>query len=72
MQTAKSAGLQPAFLPLVEACRMHGIGRTKAFELAAAGTIETFCIGSRRYAVLDSLRTLPQRLKADAGKEGAE
>ena len=53
----------PTFLPLVQAATLHGIGRTKIFELAAAGTIETFTIGTRRYVVLESLRTLPERLR---------
>ncbi|UGB39718.1 hypothetical protein [Frateuria soli] len=69
MQSAKLAVAEPAFLPLVEACRQHGIGRTKAFELAAAGTLETFTIGSRRYVRLDSLRALPERLKAEGGAQ---
>ena len=67
MQSAKTAGPEPSFLPLVEACRIHGIGRSKAFELAAAGTIETFLIWSKRYALLDSLRALPERLAINSG-----
>lgn len=54
----------PTYRPLVEACREHGIGRTAAFELANSGDLETFKIGARRYVYLDSLRTLPERLKA--------
>lgn len=57
-----------AFAPLVETCREHGISRTIAFELAAAGALETFRIGRRRYVKIDSLRTLPERL---AAKESA-
>lgn len=56
------ADLHPTFAPLVTACSAHGIGRTKAFELAACGAIETFAIGSRRFVILESLRTLPERL----------
>lgn len=51
------------FGPLVPVCKAHGIGRTKAFELAGTGMIETFALGTRRYVVLDSLRTLPARLR---------
>lgn len=53
---------EAAFGPLVEECDKHGISRTVAFELAASGQLQTFKIGSRRYVVLDSLRTLPQRM----------
>jgi hypothetical protein len=53
---------EPAFAPLVEACKAHGISRTVAFELAASGALRTFRIGTRRYVHLDSLRTLPERL----------
>ncbi|MEZ5462318.1 hypothetical protein [Dokdonella sp.] len=58
--------LKPTFAPLVTACNAHGIGRTKAFELAAAGIIETFAVGTRRFVVLESLRTLPDRLREKA------
>lgn len=70
MQTPTVIAPEPAFGPLVPECRRHGIGRTKAFELAAAGLIETFQIGTKRYVVLDSLRTLPRRLAE--GREGAQ
>lgn len=60
---ANPAAPEPTFLPLVQAAALNGIGRTKAFELAADGTIETFMIGTRRYAVLESLRTLPERMR---------
>lgn len=58
--------LKPNFAPLVTACNAFGIGRTKAFELAAAGIIETFAIGTRKFVVLESLRTLPDRLREKA------
>lgn len=57
----------PAYRPFVDACREHGISRTVAYELANAGKIETFLLGTRRYVIMESLRTLPDRLgKADA------
>jgi hypothetical protein len=59
----------PTYGPLVPTCAAYGIGRTKAFELAASGTIETFTIGSKRLVIIESLRTLPQRLKAQGGAE---
>lgn len=60
----------PTFLPLVDGCKSHGIGRTVAFELTKNGLLETFTIGTRRYVKLESLHTLPERLadvKAKAG-----
>jgi hypothetical protein len=67
MQSASNTGpqqLAPTYGPLVPTCNAHGIGRSVAFKLAAAGTIETFLIGSKRYVMVESLRTLPERLKA--------
>lgn len=57
----------PAYQPLVDACRAHGISRSVAFELAREGSLQTFLIGKRRYVYLDSLRTLPDRLIESAG-----
>lgn len=54
-----------AFLPLVSACQQHGIGKTVAFELVKAGMLDTFQIGKRRYVVLASLHSLPDRLAAN-------
>jgi len=53
---------QPTFAPLVDTCKAHGISRTTAWKLCNEGLIEHFNIGSRKYVVLDSLKTLPQRL----------
>jgi hypothetical protein len=63
MQTAPIL-TPPTFGPLVPTCRAHGIGRTKAFELAAAGLLDSFTVGTKRYVLLESLRTLPERLAA--------
>jgi hypothetical protein len=47
---------------MVEECAKHGISRTVAFELVAKGLLQSFLLGKRRYVLLDSLRTLPERL----------
>lgn len=60
---------EPAYRPLVEVCGEHGISRTVAFELARTGQLQTFTIGKRRYVLLESLRTLPERLAANDGGE---
>lgn len=62
----------PVFLPLVEGCKSHGIGRTVAFELTKSGLLETFTIGTRRYVKMESLHTLPERLSAQKAKAGAK
>ena len=51
------------FLPFVETCEEHGISRTAAYRLADRGLIETFTLGRRRYVVMESLRTLPDRMR---------
>lgn len=68
MQVAHTAPQQPAptYGPFIPTCTAWGIGRSKAFELAAAGTIDTFLIGAKRYVIIESLRSLPQRLKAQS------
>ena len=60
----------PTYRPLVKACAEHGISRSVAFELARMGKLETFTIGTRRYVVLESLRTLPERLAANDAAGG--
>jgi hypothetical protein len=52
--------------PMVNECKVRGIGRTKAFELAANGLIETFTVGRKRFVMIESLDTLPERLKQAA------
>ena len=52
------------FGPFIPECNKRGIGKTKAYELANAGLIDTFTIGTKRYVLLDSLLTLPERLAA--------
>ncbi len=60
-QAAESAADIP-FLPFAEAIRQVGISRTVGYELLNKGMFETFKIGGRRYIMLASLRSLPERL----------
>ena len=57
------ASKQRDFGPFIPECSKKGLGKTKAYELANAGLLETFQIGSKRYIYLDSLLTLPRRLQ---------
>jgi len=58
---------EPSYGPLVEVCRMFGISRSVAFELASDGLLETFKLNARRYVFIDSVRTLPERLASTGG-----
>lgn len=51
---------------MVQECLKRGIGRSKAYELASTGLIETFLIGRGKYVYLDSLDSLPERANAKA------
>jgi hypothetical protein len=55
------------FRPFIPECTKVGIGRSKAYELANAGLLETISIGRRRFVYLDSLYSLPTRLQSGAG-----
>jgi hypothetical protein len=56
---------QRDFRPFIPECAKVGIGRSKAYELANAGLLETVSIGRRRFVYLDSLYTLPARLASE-------
>lgn len=57
MNTASS----PEYLPFTEGLREFRISRTRGFELLRAGLLNSFTIGRKRYVMVDSLRTLPER-----------
>lgn len=50
--------ITPKFFPLVAACKAHGICESVARRLASEGVLETFCVGNRRYVVMESLYAL--------------
>lgn len=60
---------QREFRPFIPECAKVGIGRSKAYELAEEGLLDTVLIGRRRFVYLDSLYSLPQRIGKD-GKQG--
>lgn len=62
---------QREFGPFIPECTKRGVGKTRAYELANDGLLETFCIGSKRYVYIDSLLTLPQRLVQPRSLEAA-
>ncbi len=56
---------------LTSALKECEIGKTKGYELVNEGFIETFKIGRRTYAYLDTLNALPQRLAETQAKARA-
>lgn len=50
------------YRPFIPECTKRGIGKTKAYELADAGLLDTFLIGKKRFIYLDSIAALPGRL----------
>ncbi|MDC7812369.1 helix-turn-helix domain-containing protein [Sphingomonas koreensis] len=46
----------PLAVRIKEACRMTGIGRSKLYELIAAGDIEVIKVGSMTLVPVDGLR----------------
>lgn len=68
---ASAEGIEPTYAPLVLACSKFGIGKTKAFELAKTGALETVKIGSRTYVMLESLKALPATLANRASRPHA-
>ena len=59
------------FRPFIPECNRRGLGKTKAYELAKDGLLETFTIGSKRYVLIESLDSLPQRLQDLSAASGA-
>ncbi len=54
------------FGPFVKECGKRGIGRTRAYQLANDGLLDTDYVGKSRIVYQDSLLSLPQRLKEAA------
>ena len=52
--------------PFVKECAKRGIGRSRAYQLANDGLLDTDYVGKSRVVYLDSLLTLPKRLKEAA------
>lgn len=55
---------QRDYRPFIPECNKRGISKTVAYELVNDELLETFLIGRKRFVYLDSLATLPERLKA--------
>jgi excisionase family DNA binding protein len=53
--------------PIARFCELAGIGRSKTYELIAAGEIESVVLGGRRLVVIDSWRRLVEAAPRDRG-----
>lgn len=70
-QPATVTEVEPTYGPMVETCAKFGIKRTWAYELADAGLIDTFRLKSRRFVMIESLRSLPMRVMEIEQKDAA-
>jgi excisionase family DNA binding protein len=58
----------PITATIAEFCKLSGIGRSKTYELLAAGDLESIHVGVRRLIVVASYRRFVARLQAAAGE----
>ncbi len=61
VQSEQVTGIEPFTVRIAEACRITGIGRSKLYELIAAGEIETIKVGAITLLPLDGIRALVGR-----------
>jgi hypothetical protein len=57
--------------PVGEFCRISGIGRTRVYELIAAGALDSIAVGKRRLIVLDSYRRFIERQRGTPAERPA-
>lgn len=53
--------VEPISVRIPEACRLTGIGRSKFYELIAAGEVEIVKVGAMTLVPMDGLRALVER-----------
>ncbi|WP_412103437.1 helix-turn-helix domain-containing protein [Sphingomonas sp. R647] len=61
VQSERIADMEPLTVRIAEACRITGIGRSKLYELIAAGEIETIKVGAITLIPLNGIRALVDR-----------
>ena len=57
--------LQPKALSIEQVCRVSGVGKTKLYELIAAGTLKSRKVGRRRLVLLTDLNDFLQSLPTE-------
>ena len=60
----RMTALQPLSVRVKEACRLTGIGRSKLYELIAAGEVEIIKVGTITLVPMDSLRRFLDRCRS--------
>ncbi|WP_346321639.1 helix-turn-helix domain-containing protein [Emcibacter sp. SYSU 3D8] len=55
--------LQPILCSISEAAKALGLGRSKTYELIAAGQLETVSIGRRRLIRIESVKAFAENLE---------
>jgi excisionase family DNA binding protein len=63
--------MDPIFLPIPDACRILGVGRSKLYQLIAAGEITTRKIGRKTLIPREEIASFAARLTASKGKQAA-
>jgi len=63
--------MEALFLPIPDACRALGIGRSKLYELIATGDLSIRKIGRKTLIPRDDLTAFASRLAAHRPKTGA-
>ena len=59
--------MEPLLLPITDACRSLGIGRSKLYELIAAGDISIRKIGRKTLVPREELTSFAARLAGGGG-----
>lgn len=63
---AVSQGKEPLLCPVLEAARLLGIGKTKAYELLSKGELDSIQIGTRRLVKMESIKAFIDRSEGGA------
>lgn len=64
LPAGQPSSAQPLSVRVKEACRLTGIGRSKLYELIAAGELEVVKVGTITLVPMDSLQVFLDRCRA--------
>lgn len=56
----RRTNIKPIAIPVDEALRVSGLGKTKVFELIKEGKLKSVAVGRRRLVIYESLEALLQ------------
>lgn len=69
-KATRTNGAEPLAVRIPDAVRMTGLGRSKLYELIAAGELETIKIGRCTLVTIDALKALLANARATNHKGG--